>query len=394
MAVRPINMLSICTGGGGLDLGIELALPCARSVCLVEREAFAVAHLVAAMQQGLLDEAPVWSDARTFDGRPWRGAVDGLIGGIPCQPHSLAGKRLEREDPRDLWSTARRILVQSGAWFVLIENVEGMLSSGGAERVWRDLGRLGFACEVGLFTAAEVGASHKRERTFILGVADAVRERGRGGQSRREDAADADAAGERVVNAPRLGRGEGRPEPSLRSGRHAAGGAGIALGDADGARCAASRCGPDVGAARQPEPGCGAVGVATGGNGASLGQPGPHHAEAREREHRRSDGGLFPPGPGDIDGWRDILARAPELEPAVRKLAHELDAGVFGTLLDRTRVDQLRLLGNGVVPLQAALAIRVLSSRLAQRGSRGAAFISTMIENNLKQHADFGGTPC
>ena len=76
VAVPPINMLSICTGGAGLDLGIELALPGARSVCLVEREAFAVAHLVAAMQQGLLDEAPVWSDARTFDGRAWRGAVD------------------------------------------------------------------------------------------------------------------------------------------------------------------------------------------------------------------------------------------------------------------------------------------------------------------------------
>ncbi|RYG87497.1 MAG: DNA cytosine methyltransferase [Alphaproteobacteria bacterium] len=109
---------------------------------------------------------------QNFDGRAWRGAVDGVIGGIPCQPHSLAGKRLEREDSRYLWSTARRIIVQSGAWFVLIENVEEMLSSGGAERVYRDLGRLGFAREVGLFTAAEVGASHQRGRTFILSVDD------------------------------------------------------------------------------------------------------------------------------------------------------------------------------------------------------------------------------
>jgi site-specific DNA-cytosine methylase len=98
--------------------------------------------------------------------------VDGLIGGIPCQPHSLAGKRLGEDDERDLWSDARRIIVQSGAWFVLIENVRGMLSSGGAERVWRDLHRLGFTVEVGLFTATEVGASHERERLFILAVAD------------------------------------------------------------------------------------------------------------------------------------------------------------------------------------------------------------------------------
>jgi site-specific DNA-cytosine methylase len=59
---------------------------------------------------------------------PFRGLVDGVIGGIPCQPHSLAGKRLGEDDERDLWSAARRIIVQSGAWFVLIENVGGMLS--------------------------------------------------------------------------------------------------------------------------------------------------------------------------------------------------------------------------------------------------------------------------
>lgn len=68
--------------------------------------------------------------------------------------NSLAGKRRGEEDERDLWSTARRIIVQSRAWFVLIENVRGMLTSGGAERVWRDLHRLGFQVEGGLFTAA------------------------------------------------------------------------------------------------------------------------------------------------------------------------------------------------------------------------------------------------
>jgi DNA (cytosine-5)-methyltransferase 1 len=121
---------------------------------MVEREAFAVAHLVEAMRQGLMAPAPVWSDARTFDGRPWRGLVDGVIGGIPCQPHSLAGKRLGRDDERDLWSTARRIIVQSGAWFVLIENVGGMLSSrrGGA-RLARPSATWASSVEGGLFTS-------------------------------------------------------------------------------------------------------------------------------------------------------------------------------------------------------------------------------------------------
>lgn len=133
VALRPsLDILSICTGGGGLDLGIELAMPSARTVCMVEREAFAVAHLVAAMQQGLMAPCPVWSDARTFDGRPWRGLVDGLIGGIPCQPWSRAGKRRGKDDERDLWPAARRIVIQSRVWFVLIENVPGMVDEGGA----------------------------------------------------------------------------------------------------------------------------------------------------------------------------------------------------------------------------------------------------------------------
>lgn len=179
VAVRPgnLNVISLCTGGGGLDLGLELAIPTARPVLCVEREAFAVAHLVAAMQQGWLAEAPVWSDVTTLSGRQWRGRVDGVIGGIPCQPHSLAGRRGGSDDERDLWSDARRIIVQSGAWWVLIENVRGMLSAKpgldpGALRVRRDLQRLGFRVEAGLFTAAEVGASHERERLFILGVAE------------------------------------------------------------------------------------------------------------------------------------------------------------------------------------------------------------------------------
>lgn len=96
---------------------------------MVEREAYAVRVLAQAMEAGAMAPCPVWSDARTFRGRPWRGLVDGVFGGIPCQPHSLAGRRAGIEDERDLFGPFRRIVVQSGAWWCLIENVPGMLAA-------------------------------------------------------------------------------------------------------------------------------------------------------------------------------------------------------------------------------------------------------------------------
>lgn len=375
-----LDLISLCTGGGGLDLAVELAVPCARSVVMVEREAFAVAHLVAAMDQGRLAPAAIWSDVRTFDGRPFRGLVDGLIGGIPCQPHSLSGKRLGRDDPRELWTAARRIIVQSGAWFILIENVGGMLSSGGAERVYRNLGRLGFACEVGLFTAAEVGASHQRERLFILGIHDELADsngqfdhrRGFVRQGRwRQSAdgsyglADSECDGRRqgigwpslqrresqphdgsnaMVDTARDGRGERWAEPELRSRRRAASLAGQPMDDAAIER-----------------------------GGAVPVQPG-RQVEAGGDTDRAGAGYLFPPGPSDRENWQAALERAPELEPSFRRVADGL-----ASRLDLARIDRLRMLGNGVVSLEGAYALRALATRLAGRGSAGAARLVRMM---------------
>lgn len=323
-----LNILSLCTGGGGLDLGIELAIPSARTVCMVEREAFSVATLVSAMEQGLLHPAPVWSDARTFDGRAWRGAVDGLIGGIPCQPHSTAGKRLGQEDERDLWSTARRVIVQSRAWFVLIENVRGILSSGGAERVWRDLQCLGFQVEGGLFTASEVGASHDRERFFILAVADTESV----GKRR----------GERDIRCE-----DGRSRPAL---LREFSGPGHEVAHTSGGR-----------QLRRPE--------------SDFGAEQPGEQASRWHHFERCDHSLFAPGPGERRAWAAALDRAPELEPAFRRVADGL-----ASRLDIGRVDRLRMLGNGVVPLQAAYALRTLVTRLAARGSAGAVKLALMME--------------
>lgn len=388
VALRPehLNILSICTGGAGLDLGVELAIPSARSVCMVEREAFAVAQLVSAMEAGLLAPAPIWSDARTFDGRAWRGAVDGLIGGIPCQPHSLAGRKQGQNDARDLWSDARRIIVQSGAWFVLIENVAGMLAAGadeiaGADRVCRDLHKLGYQVEGGLFTAAEVGASHQRERVFILGIsgvglADPYGKRLEGkrpdlGTVRRPDARRSAGLcdGATLVDAEGIGCGKGRPEPEFRGGRPAAPVSSGSVGDTSG--LIGTNVIDRAGAPRQRV--------------VSLDRPasrdGHGGSAARDLSGEREDAAsswvrpLFAPSPGDRENWKTALERAPELEPAFRRVADGL-----ASRLDIARVDRLRMLGNGVVPLEAAYALRTLVTRLAARGSTGATRLVRMME--------------
>lgn len=345
-----LNILSICTGGGGLDLGVELAVPSARSVCMVEREAFAVAQLVSAMEAGLMAPAPIWSDARTFDGRAWRGAVDGLIGGIPCQPHSLAGRKQGQNDARDLWSTARRIIVQSRAWFVVIENVGGMLAAGsdeiaGAQRVFRDLSKLGFEVEGGLFTAAEVGPPHRRERIIILGVAD-PQSIGRGSGvlpiRNEQEVTRSESNDDRLADAFGLGLGR------------------------KGNGSFSSEFTTEAGGAVVHAIGCG-----------RAGRQEVAQRRSRQRIADEWSGGsaLFPPGPNDIDGWRSALSSAPELEPAFRRVADGL-----ASRMDIGRVDRLRMLGNGVVPLQAAYALRTLVTRLAARGSAGAARLVRMME--------------
>ncbi|UYN98377.1 MAG: DNA cytosine methyltransferase [Devosia sp.] len=316
---RPLHGISLCTGGGGLDLGLELALPAARSIVMVEREAFAVAHLVAAIEQGFLAPAAIWSDVRTFDGRPWRGVVDFLIGGIPCQPHSLAGKKRGSLDERDLWSPTRRIVVQARPWFGLIENVRGMLSAGadevaGAARVLRDLRRLGYAVECGLFTAAETGSSHLRPRLFILFVADPD-----------------DSRQQRLVRRPRAQEfAPERGEPAL------------AHTDLVELR-------------REP----------------SAGQ--------QQVDERDLAPGLYPPGPSDLDGWRRVLAHSPDLEPSVRRMADGLAARLDLSGPHAARVDRLRLLGNGVVSLEGAYAFRTLVTRLASTGHAGAVELARLM---------------
>ena len=176
MDQRPFYSLSLCTGGAGLDLGLQLALGDVRTVCCVEHEAAAVEILAEAMEAGCLDETPIWTDVRSFDGRPWRGIVDALTAGYPCQPFSKAGRRGGRDDPRHLWPHVHRVIGETEPGLVFLENVSDHLSLGFHEIV-RDLQGMDYRVEGGLWTTAEIGSSQGRERLFILAVADADRPR-------------------------------------------------------------------------------------------------------------------------------------------------------------------------------------------------------------------------
>ena len=136
----------------------------------MEIEAFAIANLVAKMESGELDAAPIYSDLKTFPAGLFRDAVDIITGGYPCQPFSAAGKRLGSEDPRHLYpfiSEAVRIIRPGRVFF---ENVEGHISLG-LNEVISDLEDRGYDTTWGIFSAREVGAPHQRKRVYIMGNA-------------------------------------------------------------------------------------------------------------------------------------------------------------------------------------------------------------------------------
>ena len=164
---KTITHLGLCAGYGGIELGLKRAIPGLRTVALCEIEAFAIANLVSKMEAGLMDPAPIWPDLKTFPWSAFRDRVDILTGGYPCQPFSAAGQRRGKDDPRHLWpyiADGIRLLRPRCCFF---ENVEGHISLGLSD-VIEDLAGMGYRTTWGIFSASECGAPHQRKRVFIL----------------------------------------------------------------------------------------------------------------------------------------------------------------------------------------------------------------------------------
>jgi site-specific DNA-cytosine methylase len=164
---KAITHIGLCAGYGGIELGLQRAIPNMRTIALCEVEAFAVANLVAKMESGCMEPVPIWPNLKTFPWANFRGCVDILTGGYPCQPFSAAGKRQGANDPRHLWPYIARGIRILQPRICFFENVEGHISLGLSD-VIEDLAGMGYRATWGIFSASEVGAPHRRRRVFIL----------------------------------------------------------------------------------------------------------------------------------------------------------------------------------------------------------------------------------
>lgn len=169
-----MNELALFAGAGGDILGGKLLGW--RTVCAVEVNAFCARRLMQRQNEGHLSPFPIWDDVRTFDGHPWRGVVDVVSGGFPCQDISAAGKGDGIDGDRSgLWAEMARIIGEVRPRLAFVEN-SPMLTSRGLGTVLGDLAALGYDAEWGVLGAADVGANHQRDRVWIVAYRDSLRE--------------------------------------------------------------------------------------------------------------------------------------------------------------------------------------------------------------------------
>ena len=164
-----MNELHLFAGAGGGVLGGQLlGHTC---VCAVEIEPYCREVLLQRQRDGMLPKFPIWDDVRTFDGRDWRGLVDVVCGGFPCQDISCAGKGAGLAGVRSgLWSEFARIIREVRPRYAFVEN-SPMLTSRGLGRVLGDLSEMGYDEAWCVLGADDVGAPHTRKRLWLLAKA-------------------------------------------------------------------------------------------------------------------------------------------------------------------------------------------------------------------------------
>jgi DNA (cytosine-5)-methyltransferase 1 len=163
---KQLNELALFAGAGGGILGGKLLGW--RTVCAVEWDGYARDVLVARQNDGCLEAFPIWDDVQTFDGNPWRGIVDVVSGGFPCQDISAAGKGAGIEGERSsMWKHMARIIGEVRPQYAFVEN-SPMLVGRGLSTVLSDLAEMGYDAKWGIVGAHHVSAPHRRDRIWIV----------------------------------------------------------------------------------------------------------------------------------------------------------------------------------------------------------------------------------
>ena len=160
-----LRELALFAGSGGGILGGKLLGW--DTVCAVEIDSYCRSVLLERQRGGILGRFPIWDDVKTFDGKPWRGRVDIVSGGFPCQDISAAGKGAGIYGEKSgLWAHFARIIGEVQPRFAFVEN-SAMLVTRGLGRVLGDLAGMGFNARWGVLGADDAGAPHIRKRIWI-----------------------------------------------------------------------------------------------------------------------------------------------------------------------------------------------------------------------------------
>jgi DNA (cytosine-5)-methyltransferase 1 len=174
---QTMRELSLFSGAGGGLLGTHLLGW--KPVGYVEYNDYCQRVIAARIKDGILPNAPIFGDVNIFNSEGYAAAYTGMVdvvtGGFPCQPFSVAGKRLAADDPRNGWPATIQCLRIVRPRYALLENVPGLLSSGYFGTILGDLAESGFDCRWRVLSAAEMGAPHKRDRLWIVAHARSSR---------------------------------------------------------------------------------------------------------------------------------------------------------------------------------------------------------------------------
>jgi len=325
-----LNELALFAGAGGGILGGQLLGW--RTVCAVEWEPYAACVLAARQNDGLLPNFPIWDDVQTFDGRPWRGVAQVISGGFPCQDISIAGKGDGLDGERSgMWKQMARIICEVGPEYVYVEN-SPMLVSRGLGAVLGDLSSMGFDAKWGIVGAKDVGANHQRDRIWIvahsnsngwttrkksrsLGTTVSEQQEGQDNSLNSEGASGLPTTEDNVSDSQCLGRQEGSSLRGTSQNKESTNNIG------DGSSPFGEREFSDS-----------MLNRLQGGrtDGAIEGQIG-----LRCRKGSNEEQNIY----GSDSTWWSV-------EPNLGRVAHGVDA----------RVDRLKAIGNGQVPLCAATA--------------------------------------